>query len=380
VGDDSFNVVTAVSGTAVSLLYPTTVAGSSVTLTFGGSAPPPIRFVQTAAYGSIGSGTRSYIRESITPTDIDFWQFIPAAGTGAAAQVSNFNIEDTGIKFGVPVNVTAGPVIFSGTGNTSDYNNAEIVLGGPNSPDNTYRPIIMVNTSDPSLSPLTCLEFASGTTANPVARFRLFDVHLNGDGTDHFALQDDIHGQQLLNINSVSSGASTFTFSGSGSFSGAFAAPSLTDSGLSTGQFVVAGSPFTGLTPGTGVATAMGNAANTSGGLVTQSAADSRYQASGAYQKVGVTSYSPTGASPTVTVDLSLGNCFVVDLTGASGTPVIAFSHAVAGSSCLLKMIQGTTAINCTFPRPGAAAQLIRRAARARSMRSRCSSPTAHTT
>ena len=87
--------------------------------------------------------------------------------------------------------------------------------------------------------------------------------------------------------------------------------------------------------PGSGVTTALGDQVNQLGGCAVNG---------------GVTTYNPSGSSPTVTVDCSLGTYYVINLARATGTPVIAFSNAFAGCSILLEMQQASTAVNCTFP------------------------------
>jgi hypothetical protein len=76
-------------------------------------------------------------------------------------------------------------------------------------------------------------------------------------------------------------------------------------------------------------------AVNTSGGIVTMGT---------------VTTLTPTGASPAITINLALGHTFIIATSGATGTPTILFSNIPPDAWCNIYVKQGTTALNATFP------------------------------
>lgn len=93
------------------------------------------------------------------------------------------------------------------------------------------------------------------------------------------------------------------------------------------------GLPIAGITGlGTGVATALADAVNQTGGFTT----------------VGLTTYTPSGT--TQTIDFSLGQTFRLVLSSATGTVVLTFSNAVAGSVATIIVSQGGTPRALTFP------------------------------
>jgi len=59
---------------------------------------------------------------------------------------------------------------------------------------------------------------------------------------------------------------------------------------------------------------------------------------------------SPTGANPTITVDHNLGTYYIINFSGATGTASLRFLNMGAGDTMRLEVIDGSAAVNITFP------------------------------